>query len=45
LIEEVTKSNVGIIPVGHVTRDQLVSVTEHKLIYRTERGERIVHTR
>jgi hypothetical protein len=45
LVETVIRSNVPEIPIGHITRDEIISVDEKRLVFKTERGKEVVESR
>lgn len=45
LIEEITKSDSELLPVGHITRDKIIHINDNELVYLTESGKTITRER
>lgn len=45
LIEEVTKSDYELLPVGHITHDKIIRINDKELVYLTKSGKMITRER
>ncbi len=45
LIEEITKSDSELLPVGHITRDKIIHINDNELVYLTKSGKTITRER
>lgn len=45
LIEEITKSNSELLPVGRITRDKIIRINNKELVYLTESGKTVTRKR
>lgn len=45
LIEEITKSDSELLPVGHITRDKIIHINDKELVYLTKSGKTITRER